>query len=77
VDCPVPTLSRLPCEVNYFFFDDDDIIKKIVKMKPMTSPGFDVITSTILKELKNIIGKPLAVVFNKSLSESYVPDWRL
>ena len=47
-------------------------------MKPKTSPGIDGITSSILKELNNIICKPLAIVFNKSLSEGFVPeDWRL
>ena len=79
-DGPIPTLSRLPSEetLSTTFFDESDIIEKIDKMKPTTSPGTDGITSTILKELKNIICKPLAIVFNKSLKEGYVPeDWRL
>jgi len=77
---PIPTLSRLPSEKSLIttFFDESDIIEKIYKMKPKTSPGIDGITSSILKELNNIICKPLAIVFNKSLSEGYVPeDWRL
>jgi len=49
-----------------------------VPSQPCRSPGTDGITSTILKELKNSICKPLAIVFNKSLNEGYVPeDWRL
>ena len=79
-DGPIPTLSRLPSEKSLIttFFDKSDIIEKIDKMKPKTSPGIDGITSSILKELNNIICKPLAIVFNKSLSEGFVPeDWRL
>ena len=67
-DCPIPTLSRLPSEKSLIttFFDESDIIEKIDKLKPKTSHG--------VKELNNIICKPLAIVFNKSLSEGYVPE---
>ena len=55
-DGPIPTLSRLSSEETLLttFFDESDIIEKIDKMKPTTSPGTDGITSTILKELKTV-----------------------
>jgi Reverse transcriptase (RNA-dependent DNA polymerase) len=51
--------------------------KKIKGLKPASAPGLDGIGSMLLRELAAQVAGPLAIIFNKSLSTSEVPeDWK-
>jgi len=52
-------------------------LKAIGELKPNKSPGIDNITSTYALKIKEIIAKPLTLLFNKSLETNEVPsDWK-
>jgi hypothetical protein len=56
----------------------DEMVKKaIVEFKVNKSPGIDSITSTYAIKVKDIVAKPLRLLFNKSLETSEIPDdWK-
>ena len=55
----------------------ESVEKKLNKLKPFSAPGPDSISPTMLKELSNVLSFPLAIIFQKSLNEQYVPtDWK-
>ena len=57
---------------------EDDVIRVIDKLKICKSPGPDKIYPRVLKEVKEIICKPLCIIFNLSLrSGKVVYGWKL
>ena len=57
--------------------EEDDVRKKLKDLNSNKSAGPDGIHPRIYKELHNQVAKPLAFIFNKSLSERKIPDdWR-
>ena len=58
-------------------FTDDDVIKAISEFKENKSAGLDEINSTYAINIKEIVAKPLRIIFNKSLEENEIPDeWK-
>ena len=56
----------------------NDVLKVINKLKPHKSPGPDEVYARILKECRDELSNPLAVLFNKSLESGLVPEaWKL
>ena len=51
-----------------------ELIKIIDKLPNKKSAGHDGMSNVLLKELKNEIVSPLAIVFNNSLSLWYIPN---
>src|SRR3989442_1404457 len=58
-------------------FTDEDVIKAISEFKENKSAGIDEINSTYAINIKEIVAKPLRILFNKSLQENEIPDeWK-
>src|SRR6267154_3738410 len=56
---------------------DEDVKKAISAFKVNKSPGIDNITSTYAIKMKDIVAKPLRLLFNKSLQTNDIPDdWK-
>ena len=56
---------------------ENKVKAKLDKLKPFSAPGPDCLSPFILKELSNELCKPLAIIFNRSLKEKYVPvEWK-
>jgi hypothetical protein len=53
------------------------VLKKIKKLRPDSAAGPDGIHPRLLIECAELLSEPLAIIFNKSLGEKYVPpDWK-
>jgi len=50
------------------------VIEKIKGLKNTSSCGPDDLSNLVLKTFVNELAEPLAVIFNKSVSESSVPE---
>ena len=73
----LPTLNDVPVLSN-FTVTKKTVIEKIKGLKNTSSCGPDDLSNLVLKTFVNELAEPLAVIFNKSVSESSVPeDWRL
>jgi len=56
---------------------EDQVVKAIDSFKMNKSPGIDGFSSTYILMCKNILAKPLALMFNKSLNTGEIPeDWK-
>ena len=70
---PLPSRSKLTSVA----FTEVQILEKIDKLNQASAPGPDKIPARLLKEVKDYVTKPLAIIFNRSMAESSVPDnWR-
>ena len=59
-------------------FEEEDIKKKLLNLKPHSSPGPDNLSSKILKETAEHIAAPLKQIFQKSIDSGSIPkDWKL
>ena len=54
--------------------DSNEILTILSKMKGKQSMGHDRLSSQILKQIKNYINKPLAILINRSMAEGTIPD---
>ena len=64
-------------KLEHFNITEEEVKKAIGHFKPNKSPGIDNITSTYALEIKDIIAKPLQILFNKSIELNEVPDdWK-
>ena len=70
----LPTMST----INDVYFLENEVKQKISKLKTSSSKGPDNISTRFLKDFGNILAKPLANIFNKSMTTGQVPsDWKL
>ena len=70
----LPTMST----INDVYFSENEVKQKISKLKTSSSKGPDNISTRFLKDFGNILAKPLANIFNKSMTTGQVPsDWKL
>ena len=72
--------SRMDVHVDRttFTVTEDDIYKKLIQLKIDKSPGPDLIHPRVLYETRNVIARPLFLIFRKSLEFGTLPtDWKL
>ena len=63
--------------IQNIYFDPPMVLNRLSKMKSNSSPGPDKIMPQVLQNMKEIIAYPLAVLFNKSVQQSDVPEeWK-
>ena len=77
-DTDIPLLDPL-CEntLTSFTMINEDIEKKIERLKPSSAPGPDKFGPRVLIGIKSEISIPLCLIFNKSLKSGEVPDdWK-
>ena len=54
------------------------VYSKLSKLKVDKSPGADMIHPRVLKELHISLSKPMAMLFNRSIQDSFLPeDWQV
>ena len=57
-------------------FTAGKVKKKLMKLKPTSAPGPDMIWARVLHDLSDVLAEPLAMVFTSCLEEEVVPkDW--
>ena len=75
----LPVLENMSNGHNIFScsFNIQEIIKEIDNLKPSTSKGPTQFSNKFLKEYKVVLAKPLSILFNHCLTNSYVPNvWK-
>ena len=76
-DIPDPQQKHEGDQLQSIVITEDDVLKRLHKLKPAKSPGPDGLHPRVLKEAADIITKPLTTIFNKSMKEGMVPDdWK-
>ena len=65
-----------PCvaSFNFVYTNPDDIEKIIRSLRPKSSAGYDNISTKLLKEIENVISRPLSIIINQSLCTGIFPD---
>ena len=68
-------------DVGYFLsevsFSKETVLKKLKNLNPSKSPGPDGLHPCVLKELADQLAEPLAILYEKSLSEGKLPSvWK-
>ena len=69
-------LTKQPNSKSIYFnpTDSNEILTILGKMKDKQSVGHDRLSSQFLKQIKNYINKPLAILINRSMAEGTIPD---
>ena len=63
------------CEVR---FEEGEVVKKLKNIKAKGAPGPDKVWSKVLHDMADLLGRPLAIIFNKLMEEGQVPNiWRM
>ena len=58
-------------------FDEEAVLKKLLKLKPDKSPGPDGIHPMLLRSCAYMLAKPLARIYNESLETGILPtEWK-
>ena len=77
-DMPVPENKNNDIFLSDIIITSKAVHDKLIKLDPHKAPGPDKIPTILLKKLAAEISIPLAIIFNKSLSEGYVPSqWKV
>ena len=64
-------------QLNSVYFSSADVFDQIKKLKSNGAPGWDGMSSNLLKKLINIVSFPLSIIFNFSISSGTVPKaWK-
>ena len=53
---------------------NEEVLKAISEFKPNKSPGIDHIFSTFALKIKEIVAKPLTILFNKSTETNKIVE---
>ena len=72
-----PKFSNFKYLMQDIEITDEEVIKTIGEFKPHKSPGIDGITSTYALKTKEILAKPLSLLFNSSIENNIIPsEWK-
>ena len=63
-----------PASFNFGYTKPDDIEKIIRNLRPKSSTGCDNISTKLLKEIENVVSRPLSIIINQSLCTGIFPD---
>ena len=63
-----------PASFNFGYTKPDDIEKIIRNLRPKSSAGCDNISTKLLKEIENVVSRPLSIIINQSLCTGIFPD---
>ena len=74
---PIPEAKKMESFLEQIQISEEDIMKRLHKLKTNKSAGPDSMHPRLLKELSNELTKPLALLFKKSLQEALIPQqWK-
>ena len=66
--------THCPASFNFSYTKPDDIEKIIRNLRPKSSAGCDNISTKLLKEIENVVSRPLSIIINQSLCTGIFPD---
>uniref|UniRef100_A0A3B3RFC3 Reverse transcriptase domain-containing protein n=1 Tax=Paramormyrops kingsleyae TaxID=1676925 RepID=A0A3B3RFC3_9TELE len=70
-------ITNSTSSITNIYITEADVLQSLAKLKINKSQGPDGILPIVLKEMRDIICRPLTLLFQKSLSEGVVPsDWK-
>ena len=77
IKCSVKSDIKEGTILDSILISNEDVEKAIAEFKVNKSPGIDNITSTYALKIKDIVVKPLRLLFNKSIDTNEIPDdWK-
>ena len=71
---PEFTEQKSDASIDSVVFDKNVVLKKLKNINPSKSSGPDNINARVLKELAQQLCEPIAILFEKSMSEGKLPD---
>ena len=73
---PFDNYLKSPCQLSFQFqYTTPDSIEKIIgDLKPKSSAGYGNLSSTLLKDIKGVISRPLSIIINQSLCSGIFPS---
>ena len=70
--------EKVASNLNKVIITEEIVYKKLCSLKSNKAHGDDGMKSLMLKELANELKGVLAIIYNRSLSESKIPnDWKM
>ena len=73
----IPTKELITEALDSFHVTDADVLKLMKDLHPNKSPGIDGIHPRVLKELAEVLVKPITIIYKKSLAECELPQhWK-
>ena len=63
-----------PASYNFGYTKPDDIEKIIRNLRPKSRARCDNISTKLLKEIENVVSRPLSIIINQSLCTGIFPD---
>ena len=74
---PGPKMQYYEAPLNTMHITEDQILKKLKQIKTAKSPGPDQLHPKLIKELADVLAKPLAIIYNTSLQTRTLPSaWK-
>jgi len=67
-----------PNSMPAVLFSETDVNYKLSNLKLNKSPGPDLLHPRVIFELRDLLTKPLTVLFNQSMTQGVIPDdWQM
>ena len=74
---PTVTMSKSNGGLKSYEIGVEDVRKKLSILNPNKSPGSDKLHPRILREMKNVLDKPLTMLYQETLTTGMIPDdWK-
>ena len=74
---PGPKTQKYDVPLNTMHITEEQILKKLRKIQTAKSPGPDQMHPKLIKELADVLAKPLSIIFNTSLQTRTLPaSWK-
>ena len=72
----IPTMQNkiVHEDLKQFTIEQEEVRKKLMKLNPAKSSGSDNLHSKTLKELANVLDKPLKILFQNTLAIGKIPE---
>ena len=71
---PTVTMSKSNGGLESYEIGVEDVRKKLSILNPNKSPGSDNLHPRILREMKNVLDKPLTMLYQETLTTGMIPD---
>ena len=74
---PTVTMSKSNGGLESYEIGVEDVRKKLSILNPNKSPGSDNLHPRILRKMKNVLDKPLTMLYQETLTTGMIPDdWK-
>ena len=74
INCFTNVQRTITASFNFAYTNPDNIEKIIRNLRPKSSAGSDNISTKLLKEIENVVSRPLSIIINQSLCTGIFPD---